>query len=208
VLIADDHQLARLGLVTLLQGQPDMEIVGEAADGEEAVRLALLTRPDLILLDVSMPGKDGLAALRELKQTLPEARCIMLTGFDDPKHVLQAVEAGADGFLSKLAVPEELLRAIRAVHQGEAVLDPAAARHLISVYQAGPAAVDGVAALTPAEVRVLKLLATGLSNAELATKLGVSVRTITTHVQHILDKLGLQSRLEAALYARDHGLLE
>jgi DNA-binding NarL/FixJ family response regulator len=202
VLIADDHPLVRAGLVALLQAELDIHVVGQAANGDEAVRDALLTRPDVVLLDVYMPGKDGLTALREIKQTLPEARCIMLTGFDDAAPVLQAVEAGADGFLSKQAAPDELVRAIRAILQGEAVLDPAATRHLIGAYHARPDAPS----LTTTELRVLRLLATGLSNRDLARDMGVSVRTVTSHVQHILDKLGVQNRVEAALYARDHGL--
>jgi DNA-binding NarL/FixJ family response regulator len=206
VLIADDHPLARMGLVTLLQAQPDIQIVGQAGDGEEAVRQARLTLPDVTLLDVCMPVKDGLAALREIKQTLPDVRCLMLTGFDDAERVLRAIEAGADGFLVKQGGTEDLLRAIREIHRGAAVLDPAAARHLIGAYQGRPGTARGATALTSAELRVLRLLARGLSNRDLARDLGVSVRTITSHVQHILDKLGVQNRVEAALYARDHGL--
>jgi DNA-binding NarL/FixJ family response regulator len=205
VLIADDHPLVRLGLETVLQREPGMEVVAIAADGAEAVRQAHRTRPDVILLDIQMPVKDGLTALREIKQTVPGARCIMLTGFDDPEHVLQAIEAGADGFLAKQGDLDDLLQAIRMVHAGQGALAPAAARQLITAYQVRTGAVPAAAALTPAELQVLRLLTNGSSNQKIASDLGVSVRTVATHVQHILDKLGLQNRVEAALYAREHG---
>jgi DNA-binding NarL/FixJ family response regulator len=206
VLIADDHPLARLGVETLLRAQPDMQVVGQAEDGEEAVHTALLTQPDVVLLDVHMPGKDGLTVLREIKQALPEARCLMLTATVDPSQVLQAVQAGAVGYLLKDASPDDLLGAIRAVYAGQGALSPAATRQLIDAYHAFPGAERPDVVLTPSERRVLGLLARGLSNQEIANNLGVSVRTVTTHVQHILDKLGVENRVQAALYAREHGL--
>src|SRR5690348_375240 len=167
VLIADDHPVVRLGIEAVLQTQPDIEVVGLAADGDEAVRQALLTRPDVIVLDVRMPAKDGLAALLEIRQVLPAAHCLMLTSFDESEQVLQAIKLGAAGFLLKDAGPEELLRAIRAVYHGEGALAPAATRQLINAYQAHDGSERRGAELTPSEVRVLKLLTRGLSNREL-----------------------------------------
>jgi DNA-binding NarL/FixJ family response regulator len=206
VLIADDHPLVRLGMESVLRAQPDMQIVGQAADGDEAVRQVLRLHPDVVVLDVRMPVKDGIEALAEIKEALPAARCLMLTSFDDPEQVLQAIRAGAAGFLHKDAGPDELLRAIRAVYRGEGALNAAATRQLINAYQILEGAESQDVKLTAAEVEVLKLLTKGLSNRELANELGVSVRTISTHVRHILDKLGAQNRVQAALYAREHGL--
>jgi DNA-binding NarL/FixJ family response regulator len=182
-----------------------MQIVGQAADGDEAVRQVLRLHPDVVVLDVRMPVKDGIEALIEIKEALPAARCLMLTSFDDPEQVLQAIRAGAAGFLHKDAGPDELLRAIRAVYRGEGALNAAATRQLINAYQILEGAESQDVKLTAAEVEVLKLLTKGLSNRELANELGVSVRTISTHVRHILDKLGAQNRVQAALYAREHG---
>jgi DNA-binding NarL/FixJ family response regulator len=207
VLIADDHPLVRVGLDAVLQGEPDMQVVAIAPDGEEAVRQAHLTRPDVVLLNMYMPGKDGLAALGEIKETLPEVRCIMVTGFYDAELALRAIEAGVDGFQLKDVSPDDLLQAIRTVHAGQRALGPAATRQSTTLVQGRTEALPVAAVLTPAEVRVLRLLAKGRANQEIASELGLSVRTITTHMQHILDKLGVQNRVEAALYARDHGLM-
>jgi DNA-binding NarL/FixJ family response regulator len=206
VLIADDHPLVRLGLETMLGRQPDIELVGQAADGDEAVRQALRTLPDVILLDVRMPAKDGLTVLIEIKQALPAARCLMLTSFNESEQMLRAIRSGAAGFLLKDAGIDELLRAIRAVYRGEGALHPAATQQLIKAYRAFPGVEHGVDDLTPAELRVLKLLTRGLSNRQLATELRVSERTITTHIRHILDKLGMENRVQAALYACEHEL--
>src|SRR5690348_4913141 len=149
VLIADDHPVVRLGIEKILRTQPDMEVVGLAADGDEAVRQALRTRPDVIVLDVRMPVKDGLTALVEITRALPAARCLMLTGFDDPEQMLQALKGGAAGYLVKEASPEELLRAIRAVYHGEAALAPSATRQLIDEYQALQDSGHRDAVLTP-----------------------------------------------------------
>jgi DNA-binding NarL/FixJ family response regulator len=205
VLIADDHPLVRLGMDAMLRTQPDIHVVGHAVDGEEAVRQAHITRPDVILLDVRMPGKDGLTALLEIKQTLPAAHCVMLTSFDEAQLVLQAVKSGAEGFLLKDISPDELLRAIRAVYAGHGALGPAATRQLIHAYQTFPAAQPAGATMTPSELQVLKLLGRGSSNREIGRELGISIRTVTTHVRHIMDKLGVQNRVQAALYAREYG---
>jgi DNA-binding NarL/FixJ family response regulator len=206
VLIADDHPLVRVGLETMLRTQPDIELVGQAANGDEAVREALRTRPDVIVMDVRMPAKDGLEALVEIKQALPAARCLMLTSFNESEQVLQAITSGAAGFLLKDAGPDDLLRAIRAVYRGEGALNPAATQQLIKAYRTLQGGGHGVDDLTPAELRVLKLLTRGLSNRQLAAETGVSERTVTTHIRHILDKLAMENRVQAALYAREHGL--
>jgi len=206
VLIADDHPLVRLGLETMLRSAPDMEVVAIAADGDEAVRQALRTRPDVILLDVRMPVKDGLTALVEIKQALPAARCLMLTGSNDSQPMLQAMQLGAAGHLVKDGGMDAVLRAIRAVYHGDGALDPATTQQLITAYRARQTAARPDDDLTVAELRVLKLLTRGLSNRQIAAELGVSVRTVTSHIGHILAKLGVQNRVQAALYARERGL--
>ncbi len=207
VLIADDHPLVRQGLEVVIGTQPDMELVGQACDGVQAVALALANRPDVVLMDLKMPKQDGLEAMRQIHKALPEARCIILTSFTDDAQVIEAIAAGAMGFLNKDSHHDELLSAIRAVSRGDGALHPAAARVLMQAYKAAPRASAASETLTESELRVLQLLSHGSSNRELAAALGVSVRTITTHVRNILDKLQLENRTQAALYAREHGLI-
>jgi DNA-binding NarL/FixJ family response regulator len=206
VLVADDHPLVRLGLETMLRSEPDMEIVGVAADGEEAVRLARLTRPDVIVLDAHMPVMDGLAALRALTQTPSAARCLILSGNHDEEQLLQAIKLGAAGYLVKDGSTDALLRAIRAIFHGGSVLAPVATQQLISAFQVRQTATRARDDLTPAELRVLRLLVRGSSDGRIAAELGLSTRTVSTHVRHILDKLAVKNRVQAALYAREHGL--
>lgn len=207
ILIADDHPLVRLGMETMLATQPDFQVVAQAVNGDEAVRLALQHKPDVVVLDLRMPEKDGLSALADIKQQLPTARFLMLTSFFDPEEVLEALRLGADGFVLKDAGVDELIRAIRAVSHGDSALNSAATHQLVRAYQASQHAQhDDIADLTPSELRVLALLTRGLSNRQLAKELGVSVRTVTTHIRHILEKLSLDNRVQAALYAREHGL--
>lgn len=206
VLIADDHPLVRQGLEIVISEQPDMELVAQAVDGLDAVSRALETQPDVVLMDLKMPKQDGLAALKQILEALPETACIILTSFTDDVQVLDAVAAGAKGFLNKDSGHQELLGAIRAVSRGDAALHPAAARVLMQSYKAALQPAAESAALTQMELRVLQLLATGASNRELAASLGVSVRTVTTHVRNILDKLQLKNRTQAALYARENSL--
>jgi DNA-binding NarL/FixJ family response regulator len=207
VLIADDHPLVRQGLEVVIATQPDMLLVAQACDGLEAVAQALATRPDVVLLDLKMPQQDGLAAMRQIREALPETRCIILTSFTDDAQVIEAVAAGAMGFLNKDAHHNELLAAIRAVSRGDGALHPSAARVLMQSFKAAPRPSASKDALTQSELKVLQLLAKGSSNRELAASLGVSVRTVTTHVRNILDKLQLENRTQAALYAREHGLV-
>ncbi len=206
VVIADDHPLVRQGLEVVLCSQNDIDLVGQACDGIEAVAVVLETKPDVVLMDLKMPGQDGLMAMNAIRTVLPETRFIILTSFTEDERVLEAVQAGSMGFLTKESHHTEVLNAIRAVSRGEAALHPAAARALIQSYKAATRPSD-IDALTPTEIKVLQLLASGPSNRELAEALGVSVRTVTTHVRNILDKLQLENRTQAALYARDSGLI-
>ncbi|MEO5874130.1 MAG: response regulator transcription factor [Streptosporangiaceae bacterium] len=197
VLVADDHPVVRQGLRTFLGAQPDLEVVGEAADGDQAVKLAAELRPDVVLLDLRMPGLDGLGALAGLAGF----RVIVLTSMTERGQVLPAVRAGAAGYLYKDVDPQALVQAIRSVHDGHLVFAPEAAGAL-----AGAQA--SVIALTAREQGVLALIAGGRSNREIARELGVSEKTVKTHVSNLLMKLGVHDRTQAALYAVRNGLVE
>ncbi|MQY05496.1 response regulator transcription factor [Actinomadura macrotermitis] len=207
VLIADDHPVVRQGLRTFLGIQDDIEVVGEAADGVSAVTLAESLKPDIVLLDLKMPGADGLAALTELRARGVPARVLVLTSVTERGHVLPAVQAGAAGYLYKDVDPKALVQAIRAVHDGHVLFAPDAAE---AVLRSGPGGKDdddrGVAALTEREREVLVQIARGRSNREIARALTVSEKTVKTHVSNLLMKLGVQDRTQAALYAVRHGL--
>ncbi|XVQ10840.1 response regulator [Spirillospora sp. CA-255316] len=205
VLIADDHPVVRQGLRTFLGIQDDIEVVGEAADGLAAVSLAESLRPDIVLMDLKMPGADGLAALTELRARGVTARVLVLTSVTERGHVLPAVQAGAAGYLYKDVDPQALVQAIRAVHDGHVLFAPDAAEAMV---RADPAAADdrGPAALTEREREVLVQIARGRSNREIARALVVSEKTVKTHVSNLLMKLGVQDRTQAALFAVRHGL--
>ncbi|MFC5749190.1 response regulator [Actinomadura rugatobispora] len=204
VLIADDHPVVRQGLRTFLGIQDDIEVVGEAADGLAAVSLAESLRPDIVLMDLKMPGADGLAALTELRARGVAARVLVLTSVTERGHVLPAVQAGAAGYLYKDVDPQALVQAIRAVHDGHVLFAPDAAEAMV---RADPAADDrGPAALTEREREVLVQIARGRSNREIARALVVSEKTVKTHVSNLLMKLGVQDRTQAALFAVRHGL--
>ena len=190
VLVADDHPVVREGLCTMLEIEEDMEVVGRAADGEEAVAQALSTRPDIILMDVQMPNVDGIEAMRRIRESDPEARVIVLTTYRDEDYIFPSLRAGARGYLLKDASREELAEAIRAVHRGESLLDPQIADQARSR--------EG---LTAREVEVLELMARQHSNAQIAEKLFVSENTVKTHVSNILAKLGCSDRAAAVLTA-------
>ncbi|GAA1789039.1 MULTISPECIES: response regulator [Actinomadura] len=206
VLIADDHPVVRQGLRTFLGIQDDIEVVGEAEDGASAVTLAESLEPDIVLMDLKMPGADGLAALTELRARGVKARVLVLTSVTERGHVLPAVQAGAAGYLYKDVDPQALVQAIRAVNDGHVLFAPDAAEAML---RDGSAARDddrGLAALTEREREVLVHIARGRSNREIARALVVSEKTVKTHVSNLLMKLGVQDRTQAALYAVRHGV--
>ncbi len=210
MLVADDHPVVRQGLRSFLDTREGIEVVGEAADGEEAVELAASLRPDVVLMDLVMPGGGGLAAIRRLAEVAPGARVLVLTSFSSDDQVIPAIQAGAAGYLLKDAHPSQVEEAIRTVGRGERLLDPqVAAVVMAEVAQPRPAGAPGASALallTPRETEVLALLGEGLSNRDLAARLFVSEKTVKTHVSSVLAKLGVADRTQAALFAARHGL--
>jgi DNA-binding NarL/FixJ family response regulator len=208
VMLADDHAVVREGLRVFLELQEGIEVVGEAADGEEALALAQRLRPDVILMDLVMPRLDGIAAMRELRQRLPDTRVIALTSFLDDERLLPAIEAGAAGYLLKDVEPAELARAVRAAKAGEAMLNPAAAARLVdAVAQGATPAPARRERLTRREQEVLELIAGGRSNKRIAFELGISEKTVKAHVGRVLAKLGVSDRTEAAVLAVSEGLV-
>ena len=205
ILVADDHPMLREGLVAVLSTQPDFDVVGEAADGSEVVRLAESLRPDVILLDLEMPDVDGIAALERLRNAGSEALTIVFTAYDTDERILGALRAGARGYLLKGASRAEIFGAIRTVHSGGSLLGPAVTSRLLEHIERGDERTGG---LTPREVEVLVLLARGLKNAEIAEALFISERTVKFHVGSILAKLGAENRTEAARIATRRGLVE
>jgi NarL family two-component system response regulator LiaR len=206
VLIADDHAVVRQGLRTFLELQPEIEVVGEAEDGEEAVAAAVELAPDVVLMDLVMPRVDGAEAIRRIREHGLATRVVVLTTFLDDDKLFAAVRAGAAGYLLKDVQPQELVRAIRAAHAGESPLDPAAASRLLEdVASRGR---PDSQLLTPREQEVLRLIAQGRPNKVIARDLGVSEKTVKTHVSNILGKLGLTDRTQAALYAVREGLVD
>ena len=205
VLIADDHTVVRKGIRALLETEPGITVVGEAADGEDAIHKALALKPDVILMDLVMPKLDGVQAIKELREKLPEIKVLVLTSFAEDRRIVAAIEAGALGYLLKDSSPEDLVRAIREVHRGESSLHPKVAQQLIKRLQR-PAEEPEREELTARERKVLALIARGLSNREIARELSISEPTVRTHVSNILRKLGLKSRTQAALYALKEGL--
>ena len=209
VLIADDHAVVRQGLRTFLALQDDMEVVADAADGEEAVRAAREHAPDIVLMDLVMPNMDGVEATRRIASERPATRVIALTSFLEDDKVLPAVRAGAAGYLLKDVGPPELVRAIRTVHGGEALLHPAVAARVLEEVAApapAPAPPRAEPGLTPREREVLALVARGLANKRIAQELGIAEKTVKIHVSRILHKLGVADRTQAALYAVREGL--
>jgi DNA-binding NarL/FixJ family response regulator len=214
VLIADDQQLVRAGFALILKPHADLEVVGEAADGAEAVALAAQRRPDVILMDVRMPGMDGLEATRRVlaEPALAGTRVLVLTTFDLDDYVYDALRAGASGFLLKDAPPEQLVAGIRTVATGESLLAPSITRRLIEgfITQPAPGARDApdLQELTPREVEVLELIGRGRSNAEIAGQLFVTDATVKTHIAHVFSKLGLRDRAQAVVVAYETGLIQ
>ena len=204
VLLVDDHAVVREGLRAFLSLQPDLRVVGEAADAAQAVELARRLRPRVVLMDLVLPQRDGVDAIRELRSALPQVRVLVLSSFVDDARVFAALQAGAAGYLLKDLQPEALAEAIRQVDRGLPALHPQVAARLVH-HAVEPA---GLADFTPRERDVLRLLADGFANKEIARKLGISEKTVKTHVSNILPKLGVQDRTQAALAAVRRGLVQ
>jgi DNA-binding NarL/FixJ family response regulator len=210
--LADDQALVRRGFRALLDAEPDLSVVGEAGDGEEAVRLALAERPDVLLMDIRMPGVDGLTATRRIveDERTADVRVVVLTTFDLDEYVFEAIRAGANGFLVKDTEPEELVRAVRAVVAGDALLSPRVTRRLIEEFAERakePPALPGLERLTDREREVVALVGEGLTNDEIAERLVVSAATAKTHVSRAMVKLGARDRAQVVVFAYESGLV-
>jgi DNA-binding NarL/FixJ family response regulator len=207
ILVADDHPVVRDGLVAILGTQSDFDVVGEAASGAEAVRLAMELEPDVVLLDMEMPELDGLEALRRIRAHRPDAKVIIFTVFDTDERIVGAVQAGAQGYLLKGVPREEIFNAIRVVSGGGSLLQPVVASKLLR-HLSGEHAGDALDPLTDREMEVLKLMAQGRANKEIAATLEISERTVKFHVSSILSKLGATNRTEAVALAAQQGIVE
>jgi len=206
ILIADDHAVVREGLCSFISTKPDMEVVGEAEDGIEAMHKVRLLQPDVILLDLVMPRQGGIETIRQIKEENPEARILVLTSFAEEEKIFPAIKAGALGYLLKDSSPKQLLQSIRDVYRGESSLHPSIALKVIREINQPSDLPPTEEPLTERELEVLKLVARGLSNQEIAEQLIISERTVSTHVSNILDKLHLANRTQVALYALKEGL--
>ncbi len=206
VMIVDDHSVVRKGIEMLLSTEPSIKIVGEAAGGQEAIAKAKDLQPDVIVMDLVMPEGDGITAIAAIKGRMPDTRILVLTTFGDEASVTAAIQAGADGYLLKDAGGEALLNSIRAVRRGDVPLDPHVARHLVRGTATGRATPGGVH-LTQREMDVLRLVAGGLSNRQVAKELGLSAGTVKVHVSNVLGKLNVSTRTEAAVWAVRTGLV-
>jgi len=210
ILIADDHGVLRAGLRVLLDAEPELEVVGEATNGEEALNLAMDKRPNVVLLDISMPGPGGIEVTRRLAAALPSARVLILTIHEDEALLREAMRAGAAGYITKRAIEPELINAIHAVWRGDVYIHPAMTRALLQdmsiTTPSGREAL--VEPLTPRETEVLRLIAHGHTNRQAAEILSISTRTVESHRANIMDKLGVRGRVELVRYAMEHGLLE
>ncbi len=209
VVIVDDQEMLRTGLGMVLSAEPDLEVVGEAGDGAQAVRVVDRERPDVVLMDVRMPGTDGLEATRRITAAHPEVSVIMLTTFDLDEYVYGALRAGASGFLLKDAPADDLVGAIRVVAKGEALLAPSITKRLIAEFAARPesTATRGLDTLTERELEVLRLVARGMTNAEIAAELYLGETTVKTHVSRLLTKLGQRDRVQLVVVAYESGLV-
>lgn len=209
IVIADDQAVVRTGLRLILEVQPDLQVVGEAADGAEAVDLVRAVAPDVALVDIRMPVVDGIQATRAIVERGGPTRVLILTTYGLEQYVYDALRAGASGFLLKTDSPDRLVDGVRCVAAGESMLAPEITRHLIEQYlaRAAPATGDEAAVFTERELEVLRLVAAGLSNAEIARRLYLGEGTVKTHVAHILAKAGLRDRTQAVVYAYEHGIV-
>ena len=210
IIIVDDQPLARAGLRMILDGQPDLRIVGEGSDGAEAVGLVRRLRPTVAILDVRMPRMDGLEATRRIAAAESPTRVLILTTFDLDAYAFEALRAGASGFLLKDAPAEDIVHAVRTVARGDATLAPAVTRRLVEHFASRPRpdAFPALATLTPRELEVLRRLVAGGSNAEIGDQMALGEATVKTHVGRVLDKLGVRDRVQAVIYAYESGLVE
>jgi NarL family two-component system response regulator LiaR len=208
ILVVDDHVVVREGLCALIEEWPGVEVAGQAGDGREAVRLARELAPDVILMDLVMPHKDGVEAIREIKEQDPDARILVLTSFSEDRRAFEAVKAGALGYLLKDSSSDEVIQAIRDVYQGELSLQPGLALRVIRELGRPTSLPPAEEPLTDREVEVLRLVAQGLSNRDIGERLGISERTVRSHVSSFLVKLHLANRTQAALYALREGLAD
>lgn len=208
ILIVDDHALVRKGLMALLDVKPGVEVVGEAADGDEAVEMARTLNPDVILLDLVMPNKDGITALREIRQENKDAKVLVLTSFAEESKIRAAIEAGANGLQLKDSTPAELLTSIQVVHQGSFIANPKFSRRVLQGIDDDDKPLSAAGDLTERELAVLKQVALGYTNREIADILTISDRTVSTHVSHILSKMEVDNRVQAAMKAMADGLIE
>lgn len=209
VLIADDHGVLRAGLRALLERRSDFEVVGEAANGDETIRLIDALQPDLVLLDINMPGRDGITICREIQQKYPNVHALILTVYEDESLLREAVDAGASGYVVKRAVESELITAIQAVQRGDLYIHPSMTRALLGQSTSSDKTDqrDLVEPLTARETEVLRLIALGYTNQQVADELVISVRTVESHRANILAKLGATSRVDLVRYAREHDLI-
>jgi two-component system, NarL family, response regulator LiaR len=214
ILVVDDHSLFRTGVMTLINSEPGMKMAGEATNGEEAVRLAGELKPDIILIDLVMPRMDGIQAIQKIHGVDSTARILVLSTFGDKKDVIAAIKAGASGYLLKDSSPTQLLQAIRDVYEGRSSLHPQVAKILMQditgkeMYPTQKKDQENVERLTPRETEVLRLIAHGLTNDEIASELSISKRTVNTHINGILRKLRLTNRAQIVLYALNNGLVK
>ncbi len=208
ILLADDHIMVREGTRRILEKEPDLKVVAEAGDGVEAVEMAQQVKPDVAVIDISMPVKNGIEATKEIKQKLPNTAVLVLTAYDDDEYVFAILEAGAAGYLLKNARSSEVIDAVRRVHEGESVLQPAIAKKVLRHISHEHAPANPVEPLTERELTVLRLAGRGLSNREIADALVVSPRTVQTHMANIFSKMGVGSRTEAVMLGLRRGWLE
>ena len=202
VVVVDDHAVVRTGLGQLLGATDDIEVVGEAADGTAALRVVADTAPDVVLMDLQMPGVDGVEATRAVLAAHPEVQVLVLTSYSDAERIVAALDAGATGYLLKDADPADVLDGVRAISRGESPLHPRAARELLTARRARPGGVE----LTPRETEVLALVRAGLANKQIARRLGITERTVKAHLTSAFARIGVSDRTQAALWAERHGI--
>lgn len=208
VLIADDHAIVREGLARVLDQEEGLEVVGQAGDGADAVAQAKELGPDIVLMDLQMPGMDGVEAIQKLKEEAPDIGVIILTAFDTDEYIFRGIEAGARAYLLKDSTPQEVVRAIETVHRGESVIEPKVASSLLNRFSQLSKSPPAEEALSPREVEVLRLMARGAANKEIAAQLVIGEATVKTHIIHIFNKLGVKDRTEAAMEGARKGIIQ